>query len=116
MRSMIFSALSGIALTLLMRGPTPAPQPCHIQAVAQQVPAEAIPARVIEALQDSLPSWLAGLDIRATGVAVVGRDSTAAALELRTSLTGLSPQRRPVSAARALNDPGNSRWVTPRPR
>jgi hypothetical protein len=75
MRSMIFSVLSGIALTLLMRGPapTPAQQPCHVPAVAQQDPADAVTARVLDAVRDSLPAWLAGLDIGAA-VAVASRD------------------------------------------
>lgn len=55
MRSMIFSLLSGIALTLLMRGPAPAPASQSRYAPAEQELAEAITARVIEVLHDSLP-------------------------------------------------------------
>ncbi len=57
MRSMIFSLVTGVALTLLMRGPAPAPAPqsCYVPAVAEQELAEAIIVRIIEAVGDSLP-------------------------------------------------------------
>jgi CubicO group peptidase (beta-lactamase class C family) len=75
MKSAIFSVLSSIVLTLAMRGPAP-PPPCPTHAAAQRNAAEAIPARVIEALRDSFPVWLAGQDIPGAAVAVVGGAGT----------------------------------------
>jgi CubicO group peptidase (beta-lactamase class C family) len=84
MKSAIFSVLLSIATALLMRGPAPtttpppAPPPptCVAPAAAQQGPTEAIPGRVVEALRDTFPAWLAGQDIPVAAVAVVGRDGT----------------------------------------
>jgi len=78
MRSMIFSLVTGIALTLLLRAPAPAPPPPAspsapgvLAAAAQPSPAEATAARVVEALRDSFPAWLAGHDVPRIAVAVV---------------------------------------------
>lgn len=60
MRSMIFSVLSGVALTLLMCGPAlPPPQPWASHAAALQDPAEAIPAQLVEARYATAcpPGW-----------------------------------------------------------
>jgi hypothetical protein len=113
---MIFSLVSGIALTLLVRGPAPAPAPqsCYVAAVAEQESAAAISARVIEAVRDSLPAWLADLDVAGSGVAAAGRDSAESPFELRTSLTSPSsslPARPNPASTITLNcpDKGNGR-------
>ncbi|UCC83964.1 MAG: hypothetical protein JSW46_03245 [Gemmatimonadota bacterium] len=81
MRSAIFSIVSGIVLTLLLRGPAPTPpapppqRPALTAAVAG--PAEAIPACVVEAPSDSLPAWLAGGQNPGTAAVVVTGDGMA---------------------------------------
>lgn len=116
MRSMRFSLVSGIALTVLMRSPAPAPAPQSCYAVAEQELAAAITARVIEAVRDSLPAWLADLDVAGSGVAAVGRDSAESPFELRTSLTSPSsslPARPNPASTITVNcpDKGNG-WPT----
>jgi hypothetical protein len=101
MKSAIFSVLSSIVLTLAMRGPAPAPppapQPCPTHAAAQRNAAEAIPARVIEALRDSFPAWLAGQDIPGAAVAVVGGAGTLWHEEY--GVTAPLEARRPLATA-----------------
>lgn len=72
MRSAIFSLLSGIVISLLLRGPAPAPAPqtCYVRLVARPEPAEAVAAPV-EALHDELPAWLAGLGVPGADVVLV---------------------------------------------
>jgi hypothetical protein len=72
MRSAIFSIVTGVILTLLLRGPAPPPppwppQPCVIHATALQSPAEAI-------IGDTFPAWLASQDISGAAVAFVSRE------------------------------------------
>jgi hypothetical protein len=73
MKSAIVSLLSGIVISLLLRGPAPvaAPQTCYVQLVARPEPAEEVAAPAIEALHDRLPAWLAGLGVPGADVVVV---------------------------------------------
>lgn len=82
MRSAIFSLVSGIVLTLLLRGPAPAPHaptpPCACPAAALQKSALSTAAQVVEALRDTLAARPAGQDARAVvaATAVLGSDDT----------------------------------------
>jgi CubicO group peptidase (beta-lactamase class C family) len=77
MRSVIFSTVVSVALAFLFRGPadpapTPPTQPCRAEGSDVRSENQTIPERVIEALADTFPGWLAAESVAGLAVAVVG--------------------------------------------